>query len=67
MASDIPVHREVFGDDAVLVPAGDAAALVVALASAAVDVELLWAGRADRTASVRRLRWPDAVAALVDL
>ena len=67
VASDIPVHREVFGDDAVLVPAGDAGALVTALATAADDVDLLRSTRPDRTASVRRLRWPDAVAALVDL
>ena len=67
VASDIPVHREVFGDDAVLVPAADAGALVAALRAAADDVDLLWSTRPLRTAAVRRLRWSDAVRALVDL
>jgi glycosyltransferase involved in cell wall biosynthesis len=63
VASDLPALREVLGDEADLVPAGDAGALAAALATALKDAPPSDAARAARRARAARFTWPACAAA----
>lgn len=68
IASDIPGYRDVVtdGHDGVLVPAGDASALAVALRDVALEPARLGALSDGAATSARRYAWPDVTDQVLD-
>jgi len=67
VAYDIPVVREVLGDGGVLVTAGDAAAMVGAVARMVENPQAISAYAAQAHARARRLSWEAAQASIEDV